>query len=152
MGPQSEGGPSGDGGGTYLMAGDDGRYQSDREMDMSREVDMSREMSSLNVGSGSDGRGPTSPAMSNSGRDREGGPRNSGERDRSRTRRRPSKQLRICNKCGEPLLGQFVRALGGTFHLDCFKCQVSFFLSISFDPMLTRFRTADKSLLLSSSL
>lgn len=33
--------------------------------------------------------------------------------------------LRICKKCGEPLTGQFVRALGGTFHLDCFKCAVS---------------------------
>ena len=32
---------------------------------------------------------------------------------------------RTCKKCGEPLTGQFVRALGGTFHLDCFKCQVS---------------------------
>ena len=32
---------------------------------------------------------------------------------------------RICKKCGESLTGQFVRALGGTFHLDCFKCQVS---------------------------
>lgn len=33
--------------------------------------------------------------------------------------------LRMCKKCGEPLTGQFVRALGGTFHLDCFKCAVS---------------------------
>jgi hypothetical protein len=30
--------------------------------------------------------------------------------------------VRICKKCGEALTGQFVRALGGTFHLDCFKC------------------------------
>ncbi|MCJ1314505.1 hypothetical protein MMC25_008187 [Agyrium rufum] len=30
---------------------------------------------------------------------------------------------RICMKCGESLAGQFVRALGGTFHLDCFRCQ-----------------------------
>ena len=52
-------------------------------------------------------------------------------RDRSRTRtnggsvaKTPSGTLRVCRKCGEPLTGQFVRALGGTFHLECFKCQV----------------------------
>ena len=32
---------------------------------------------------------------------------------------------RICKKCGQALTGQFVRALGGTFHLDCFRCRVS---------------------------
>ena len=31
-----------------------------------------------------------------------------------------------CMKCGEPLTGQFVRALGGAFHLDCFQCQVHY--------------------------
>ena len=31
---------------------------------------------------------------------------------------------RTCKKCGEQLTGQFVRALDGTFHLDCFRCQV----------------------------
>lgn len=31
---------------------------------------------------------------------------------------------RICKKCGESLTGQFVRALGGTFHLECFRCEV----------------------------
>lgn len=36
------------------------------------------------------------------------------------------KTTRICGKCQGPLTGQFVRALGGTFHLDCFKCRVSF--------------------------
>lgn len=47
--------------------------------------------------------------------------------DRVRTRQRGrngSGQMRICKKCGEPLTGQFVRALDGTFHLDCFKCRV----------------------------
>lgn len=44
---------------------------------------------------------------------------------RSRTNRKGSGQIRRCNKCGEPLQGQFVRALGGTYHLDCFKCKVS---------------------------
>ncbi|KAM0283616.1 hypothetical protein ACHAQH_002394 [Verticillium albo-atrum] len=51
--------------------------------------------------------------------------RPSGERQRSRQRsgRSASGQQRICKKCGEPLTGQFVRALDGTFHLDCFKCR-----------------------------
>ncbi|KAL9106069.1 MAG: hypothetical protein Q9227_008855 [Pyrenula ochraceoflavens] len=55
-----------------------------------------------------------------SGRLRENGPENSGQ---SRSRSRPSGAKRMCKKCGEPLTGQFVRALGGTFHLDCFKCR-----------------------------
>lgn len=45
-----------------------------------------------------------------------------GTRSRSRTK---TGTQRICKKCNEPLTGQFVRALGGTFHLDCFKCRVS---------------------------
>lgn len=32
---------------------------------------------------------------------------------------------RICTKCGEPLLAKYVRALNGTFHMDCFMCRVS---------------------------
>lgn len=53
-------------------------------------------------------------------------PRKSAERNRSRGRsgRSASGQTRTCQACGEPLTGQFVRALDGTFHLDCFKCQV----------------------------
>ena len=50
-------------------------------------------------------------------------------RERSRTNGAPgaksSGTLRLCKKCGEALTGQFVRALGGTFHLDCFRCRVS---------------------------
>lgn len=34
------------------------------------------------------------------------------------------KSTRTCAKCQDPLTGQFVRALGGTYHLDCFKCRV----------------------------
>ncbi|KAI5809630.1 hypothetical protein DFH27DRAFT_153739 [Peziza echinospora] len=30
---------------------------------------------------------------------------------------------RICRKCGQSFTGQYVRALGGAFHLDCFKCR-----------------------------
>jgi hypothetical protein len=52
--------------------------------------------------------------------------RPSEERTKSSTNgtRRPSGS-RICGKCGEPLAGQFVRALDNTFHLDCFTCHVS---------------------------
>ncbi|KAG8631545.1 hypothetical protein KVT40_000685 [Elsinoe batatas] len=43
---------------------------------------------------------------------------------RERTHRsRPSGQSRICGKCQKQLLGQFVRALGDTYHLECFTCQ-----------------------------
>ncbi|KAI9781920.1 MAG: hypothetical protein M1816_002143 [Peltula sp. TS41687] len=31
--------------------------------------------------------------------------------------------VRSCKKCEEALTGQFVRALGGTYHLECFKCR-----------------------------
>ena len=30
----------------------------------------------------------------------------------------------VCAKCSLPMAGQFVRALGTVFHLDCFRCQV----------------------------
>lgn len=51
-------------------------------------------------------------------------------RDRSRPGPRshtksPGSTPRVCKKCGEPLVGQFVRALGGTYHLECFRCEVS---------------------------
>ena len=32
---------------------------------------------------------------------------------------------RTCMSCNQPLTGQFVRAIGGTFHLECFRCRVS---------------------------
>ncbi|KAL1954334.1 hypothetical protein VTO42DRAFT_1408 [Malbranchea cinnamomea] len=35
----------------------------------------------------------------------------------------PAQATRVCKKCGEPLLGQFVRALGATYHLECYQCQ-----------------------------
>lgn len=71
------------------------------------------------------GRPPASPALSANNTDDES--RRSGERNRSRPRgsRTTSGQVRVCKKCGESLTGQFVRALDGTFHLDCFKCRVS---------------------------
>ncbi|KAK5677355.1 Rho-type GTPase activating protein Rga1 [Elasticomyces elasticus] len=42
-------------------------------------------------------------------------------RDRPARSRRPSGQ-RMCGKCGRTLTGQFVRALGDTYHLECFTC------------------------------
>jgi RhoGAP domain/LIM domain len=63
------------------------------------------------------------------GRSREPeGRRAAGSRSRSRTNgvvdhKSSSGLLRTCKKCGEGLTGQFVRALNGTFHLDCFKCR-----------------------------
>ena len=38
--------------------------------------------------------------------------------------RRPSGQQRMCGKCEKQLTGQFVRALGATYHLECFTCHV----------------------------
>ena len=43
-------------------------------------------------------------------------------RERSRGR---TGTTRMCGKCGGQLSGQFVRALGDTFHLECFTCNVS---------------------------
>lgn len=63
---------------------------------------------------------------SRSGRKRSRGGPGTSDRSRSRTNGSPGKSsnttVRTCKKCGEALTGQFVRALGGTFHLDCFKC------------------------------
>jgi hypothetical protein len=58
--------------------------------------------------------------------------------------RRPSGS-RICGKCGEPLQGQFVRALDNTFHLDCFTCHVGFMrLQWSKHLLIQTFRNAAK--------
>lgn len=74
---------------------------------------------------GQGARPPASPALSPDNTDTE--QRRSNERNGSRPRgsRSASGQSRACKKCGEPLTGQFVRALDGTFHLECFKCHVS---------------------------
>lgn len=39
-------------------------------------------------------------------------------------REKPRGRSKICGKCGEGLTGQFVRALGDTYHLECFTCHV----------------------------
>lgn len=36
-----------------------------------------------------------------------------------------SRRDQSCDACGRPMTGQFVRALGVVFHLDCFRCRVS---------------------------
>jgi len=46
------------------------------------------------------------------------------EKPRSNSSSEGRKTQRVCKKCGELLTGQFVRALEGTFHLDCFRCKV----------------------------
>lgn len=130
MGPQSEGGPSGGGRnfGPQPHSDDNARYQSDRELNM-QDQQMSRPAGAFPAGNNN--MSATSPTDSASGRERErerdlDTPKSSRERNRSRTRsgRTGSGQMRVCKKCGDPLTGQFVRALGGTFHLDCFRCRV----------------------------
>lgn len=67
-------------------------------------------------------------------------------RDRPRgSGRRPSTH-RICGKCQRHLTGQFVRALGDTYHLECFTCHVRItLLSRSVSHWLTRRRTVTRS-------
>ncbi|KAE8440695.1 hypothetical protein EG329_006813 [Mollisiaceae sp. DMI_Dod_QoI] len=138
MGPQSEGGPSGDGrnfGGQYtaydpnrdVMQDYNGHNDDGRRYQTERDVEQETALARPNA-FGMENRMAASPSGSASGRERDKDgqpPKTSGERNRSRTRngRTASGQLRICKKCGEPLTGQFVRALGGTFHLDCFRCR-----------------------------
>jgi len=50
--------------------------------------------------------------------------------------RRPSAQ-RYCGKCGESLSGQFVRALGDTFHLECFTCNVRSLCATSYFSVIS---------------
>ncbi|KFX97555.1 hypothetical protein V495_04306 [Pseudogymnoascus sp. VKM F-4514 (FW-929)] len=145
MGPQSEGGPPGPSWayGGPPPSGEDNRYQSSRDMgpsgypqqqqqsqqqQLQQQQNLPRQIQ--NNGFDQANRGPPPPSMQvgNPRKDNLGGDahKDSSERDRSRHRggkRTGSGQLRLCKKCGEPLTGQFVRALGGTFHLDCFKCK-----------------------------
>lgn len=77
----------------------------------------------------SNGGHPASPVDGRNGREQDQ-TKNITIRERSRNngsagRKNSSGTLRLCRKCDEALTGQFVRALGGTFHLECFKCQVS---------------------------
>lgn len=53
-------------------------------------------------------------------------PHDHGSKERSKSGgRRPSgHHQRTCGKCQRALTGQFVRALGDTYHLECFTCHV----------------------------
>ena len=68
---------------------------------------------------------PTSPVNERSARDQElTRDRAVREKSRNNSGSEGRKPQRLCKKCGEALTGQFVRALDGTFHLDCFRCKV----------------------------
>lgn len=41
----------------------------------------------------------------------------------------------ICGQCGQTVHGQFVRAMGKVYHLNCFRCKVGFFLFLTCDKM-----------------
>ncbi|GAA6058086.1 hypothetical protein JCM3770_001105 [Rhodotorula araucariae] len=70
---------------------------------------MSHDTSEPNGGSRSRG---NSAASSSDGRDRDG-----------RRRDKGALASATCAKCELPMTGQFVRALGTVYHLDCFRCQ-----------------------------
>ncbi|KAM0787658.1 hypothetical protein ACM66B_003722 [Microbotryomycetes sp. NB124-2] len=55
-------------------------------------------------------------------RDRDRPPPSSKRRE-GRSSEPSSRSAQTCAKCREPMVGQFVRALGAVYHLDCFKCQ-----------------------------
>lgn len=59
-----------------------------------------------------------------------GGDSSRPSRERSRNGSRRPSGSRVCGKCGGHLTGQFVRALGDTFHLECFTCHVSCSLAL----------------------
>lgn len=42
--------------------------------------------------------------------------------DSTSTTKPPTTSSKVCDKCGLSMSGQFVRALGGIFHLECFRC------------------------------
>ena len=91
---------------------------------------------------------PTSQAMNgnlpSNNESRSGRERNQAQDRPARERSRPNGASggrpggpRICKKCDQPLTGQFVRALGGTFHLECFLCRVSLVVFCSTGYLLT---------------
>ena len=70
--------------------------------------------------------GPLPPNSESSAMSDRNGPQQNSNRDRSQPRANSSaKRSRICAECGQQLTGQFVRALDGTYHLECFTCRVS---------------------------
>ncbi|RFU29205.1 hypothetical protein B7463_g7140, partial [Scytalidium lignicola] len=127
MDPRSEGTPLEDGRyyGGQQYADDGQRYHSDRDIAMQQQ---DQELGRPNALYPLEETRAISPQGRSNSRERDrdaDSQKSSGERTRSRTRhgRTASGQLRVCKKCGEALTGQFVRALGGTYHLDCFRCR-----------------------------
>ena len=137
MSPQSEGRPStdrraGDGPSGIRATPRQQHYDSlnqQTEANGHSASDLPQQFQGLNMrdDQNTNGNLPPSPVEGREGRDRNRN--NTFVRERSRTNghseAHPSGTMRICTKCGEPLLGQFVRALDGMFHLQCFKCRVS---------------------------
>ena len=39
----------------------------------------------------------------------------------------PEKEV-MCNSCNRRVVGSMISALGGSFHVECFKCMVQFFV------------------------
>ena len=78
---------------------------------------------------------PTSPVNGYGGTNQENNSRDLGIREKPRANSNVEGKKttqRTCKKCNEPLTGQFVRALEGTFHLDCFRCQVRITIPLNF--------------------
>ncbi|KAG9243521.1 hypothetical protein BJ878DRAFT_114149 [Calycina marina] len=139
MGPQSEGGPSGDQLTLPLRLAGDGssmpctqhHYSDEQRTRYQDRIQQDERLPRPNGGFVLENRSGESPSSSVNGRGRDrnvDAPRPSGEHNQSRTRngRHPSGQIKErgeCKKCGEPLMGQYVRALGGTYHLECFRCE-----------------------------
>lgn len=95
-------------------------------------VNVERQRSIAGRGAATD-RAPNGNMLSPSGDGRDGRNRDASHqmpiRERSRTNgasggRHGNSAPRICKKCDQTLTGQFVRALGGTYHLECFLCRV----------------------------
>lgn len=85
--------------------------------------------------------GGTSSSMTNT-RGKSGSDNGNQQQQQPTNHKRTSQ---LCAKCNQPMTGQFVRALGTVFHLDCFRCQVSL-------PLFLLFPTCFSSLSSISSL
>jgi hypothetical protein len=53
------------------------------------------------------------------------GPSTPREKDREHRVGRSKGEPTYCGQCGQVVHGQFVRAMGKVFHLNCFRCKVS---------------------------
>lgn len=122
MGGPVEGQPSLEGHGTSIPSQSQAGYEARNNGLAGQSRNTSLDIQSSRKGPGDDFQSNHSPI------DREGSDREQlnpvpREKSKSSERRRPS-ATRICGKCGGSLTGQFVRALGDTYHLECFTCHV----------------------------